>query len=304
MKRGQQLQYKRKWTAATRSLKKQLRDNLVESERDSEDSGESLLGSADSSVLKRLEDGIENNSDREPAPNIDLQGTASSFSDADSMIDSNNIHADDQHVGWECNDCHVAVSSDSEDDNDCFKSDLAAWVTEFQIKQNAVDAILKLLKRSDHHDLPCACHTLLHTARHVETQVKSGLDYHYLALGSQLLKQFKQYSLPRRKQAGGIEISLNVDGLPLFHSSSTVMWPVLCAIVNMQPVTVFPVVLTCGDTKPTDLDFLSDTVHDLKNILQHGLQDGDNTIHVALHRIVCDAPARAMMEASNLYSGY
>ena len=300
MKRAQQLQYKRKWTAATRSLKKQLRETFVESDRDSEDSEQALLGSADSSVLNLLEDGIENNSEREPAPDIDLQGNASSFSDTDSVIDSDNMHADDQHDGWECIDCDVTVSSHSEDDNDCFESDLAAWVTEFQIKQNAVDAILKLLKRSGHPDLPCTCRTLLHTARQVETQVKSGLDYHYLGLGSQLLKHFKQYSLPRREQAGGIEIPLNVDGLPLFHSSSSMMWPVLCAIVNMQPVTVFPVVLTCGDTKPTDLDFLSDTVHDLKNILQHGLQDGDNTIHVALRCIVCGCTSKGYGESKQI----
>jgi hypothetical protein len=57
-----------------------------------------------------------------------------------------------------------------------------------------------------------------------------------------------------------LEISLNIDGLPLFKSSSKTLWPILCGMMNVEPVAVFPVALTYGTSKPTDLEFLQDTM--------------------------------------------
>ncbi len=42
-------------------------------------------------------------------------------------------------------------------------------------------------------------------------------------------------------------------------------------MMNLKPLIVFPVALTYGGTKPHNLDFLSDTIMDLNNIIQNGL---------------------------------
>ena len=78
----------------------------------------------------------------------------------------------------------------------------------------------------------------------------------------------------------------------------------LCAIANVEPIVVFPVVLTCGSSKPKDLEFLEDIVKDLGHILQHGLQDGDQVLQISLRCVVCDAPARALVRGTKLCSGY
>ena len=62
--------------------------------------------------------------------------------------------------------------------------------------------------------------------------------------------------------------------------------------------------LACGQVKPSDLDFLNDVVSDLKKLLVSGLQMENKIIKVNLLSVVCDAPARAMVKASKLYSGY
>ena len=74
--------------------------------------------------------------------------------------------------------------------------------------------------------------------------------------------------------------------------------------MNISPVRIFPVALTYGESKPTDLDFLSDSVRDLNNILKDGLHYGDRVIEVTLRCVICDAPARALVKGSKLYSGY
>lgn len=63
----------------------------------------------------------------------------------------------------------------------------------------------------------------------------------------------------------------NTDGFPLFNSTRRSSWPVLCYISNLKPRTVFEVVLTAGEGKPTNLDYLEEFICDLKNLIVCGL---------------------------------
>lgn len=59
-----------------------------------------------------------------------------------------------------------------------------------------------------------------------------------------------------------------------------------------------------GSSKPTNLDFLNDTVRDVKTLLATGLQVGFDNYPVLLKFVVCDAPARALVKSTKQYSGY
>lgn len=289
MKRSRQQRYKRNWAAATRR-KKTHRDSSDES---------------DKKYMHKSPRHIDFMPSVEEASVADLEHEVAACSDSFGPPHADQDVSDD---GWKFidQDVHVIVSSsESDGETEDFQEKLAAWAMEFNVKHNAVDSLLKLLKTSGHADLPVTARTLLHTTRNVRTEWKSGMQYYYFGLASELLKHFKMYPVHKRAQVDVLEISLNIDGLPLFRSSSMSLWPVLCAIVNIKPVAVFPIALTCGESKPTDLDFLSDLARDLKSILQHGLCGGDDEkIQVALRCIVCDAPARAMVKMVKLYSGY
>ncbi|VDI56277.1 Hypothetical predicted protein [Mytilus galloprovincialis] len=67
---------------------------------------------------------------------------------------------------------------------------------------------------------------------------------------------------------------------------------------------IFFVALTLGRSKPSNLDFLRETIRELDNVLQNGFPSGNRTIKVNLKGIVCDAPARAFVKGTKLYCGY
>ena len=140
------------------------------------------------------------------------------------------------------------------------------------MKHNAVDELLKLLQRSGHPQLPSTARTLLKTPRAIESSELSGMQYIYFELKEQLLAAFRKYPQNIQENTQHIELSLNVDGLPLHKSSSKSVWPILCAIMNMEVVHVFPVALTYGKSKPTNLEFLNKTIQDLNDLVTNGLK--------------------------------
>ena len=219
----------------------------------------------------------------------------------------NNInYNDEQEMGLIGLDVSEASDSevDSEVGDDLLTDKLAKWANNFQVKHNAVDSLLKILQESGHPNLPSSTRTLLNTARKVPVQIKSGMQYIYFPFANELIKNLSRYPNASTADLDTIELSFNVDGLPLFKSSQNSLWPILCAIVNIKPVTVFPVVLTYGRSKPHDLGFLEEMIRDLNCILKHGLQLQNKTFSVVVQCIVCDAPARAFVKGTKLYSEY
>ena len=148
---------------------------------------------------------------------------------------------------------------------------MVEWVNEYKVKHNAVDSLLKILKDSGHDQLPGSARSLIKTARYVPLTEKSGMDYIYFPVKEELMRQFLRYPTMTKEKVTSLGISLNIDGLPLFSSSNKSLWPVLCGIMNVEPVAIFPVALTYGSFKPTDLLFLEETVGDLNHLLEHGL---------------------------------
>ena len=92
--------------------------------------------------------------------------------------------------------------------------------------------------------------------------------------------------------------------MPLFESSTYSLWPVLCCVANIKPSQVFPVALYGGNAKPNDLDFLSETINELAELLSGGITANDTHFKCVLKFIVCDAPARAMVKCAKQFSGY
>jgi hypothetical protein len=213
-------QYRRRWTAAHRKLTATCSIDSLECDMSSDDEFESSLSN------ERVSG---ENCDWETSNfNIELTctGTASHKSPEYPAKKFPNM----DYCSWKDYDFETCTSSDTESEqmDDGVLSDLlAAWSCEFNVKQNAVDTLLKILQLAG-HKVPSTARSLLKTTKHVSISEKSGMQYVYLDIRKQLQRFVEAIPSKVLESLGNtLEISLNIDGLPLFKSSSTSVWPIL-----------------------------------------------------------------------------
>ena len=132
----------------------------------------------------------------------------------------------------------------------------------------------------------------------------ANIYYFHFGLATMISSTLKKYSSDDVQSLDRIIISLNIDGLPLFKSSNTSVWPVLGAITNLKPMKSFLITVTVGNSKPSNLDFLNETIIDLNNLLINGFDYNERHFGVTLSCIICDAPAKAFVKRVKQYSGY
>jgi hypothetical protein len=120
----------------------------------------------------------------------------------DSEADENSKSSDDG-IDWDTVDKYAALSiysdSSSMEEEDILADDLVNWTNQFQVNHNALDALLKILKKHGHSSLPSTARTLLKTVREVETKSVSGMEYFNFGIESELIKNFEQYPVRKRK---------------------------------------------------------------------------------------------------------
>lgn len=183
------------------------------------------------------------------------------------------------------------------------REELTEWACDFGVHHNALDALLKVLRRQGHGELPSTARTLLSTKRNLHVETIGGVETIKYDVASQLSLHLNKYPPDTTKDIDSIDISLNIDGLPLFKSSNKSLWPILCSI-NLTPKCVFPLSLSLASSKPKDITFISDVVTELSPVLQDGLEWAGRSLKVHLSCIICDAPAKAMVRCVKLHSGY
>ncbi len=111
-------------------------------------------------------------------------------------------------------DCDTYLSSSEEESETHYlREDLITWANKHQIRQCALDDLLKVLRSQGHDTLPATARTLLKTVRVVDIQNKSGMQYIHLSLSKEIEKVLKRYPCEVTSRIHSLEISLNVDGL-------------------------------------------------------------------------------------------
>lgn len=180
------------------------------------------------------------------------------------------------------------------------KQQIRVWAVKFSIQQCAISSLLKILIQYFPH-LPRDARTLLKVPTDYTVKPIRGGEYCHVGLLKGLYKIIERSSA----SFDHLELQINVDGIPLFRSSSTSLWPILCLVKNVDARQPFVVGIFSGKEKPGSAsEFLSEFVSEANDLMTNGLQLGDAKLNVKLHSFVCDAPARAFMKGIKSHSGY
>ena len=192
--------------------------------------------------------------------------------------------------------------SDAAEDSGSIVRDLAEWAVKYNISLSATGSLLSAL-RPHLPGLPKDARTLMKTPTGMRYTVRSisGGEYCHLSLADGLT-----YLVKKSKTAVKIlELQFNVDGLPLFKSSTLTLWPILCLVKNIELKEPFIVGLFCGKEKPGNAtEFLSEFVSETIHLLHNGLVINDVAYSVTIHCFCMDAPARAFVKGIKCHSGY
>lgn len=101
---------------------------------------------------------------------------------------------------------------------------------------------------------------------------------------------------------GPVKFDINIDGLPLFKSSKTQLWPILAKFHNSEP---FLVSLFCGTGKPEPVeDYLQDFIQELDGLQKNGIVHEGTQFEVKINAFICDSPARAFVKCIKGHNAY
>lgn len=188
-----------------------------------------------------------------------------------------------------------------EDKNENLSADLGAWAVRNRCTRSTINELLSILQHHGLNELPKDSRTLLKTPRFVKTSSKCGGDYVYFGLASgmsRVLSEYPKFSFT----ADNIDLKVNVDGLPLYKSSKTQLWPILCMFGNLPP---FIVAIFCGCKKPDDLEeFMFDFLQEYSKLIETGFVHENKTYNVKIKVLICDAPARQFLKCIKSHNGY
>ncbi|XP_065647650.1 uncharacterized protein LOC101238125 [Hydra vulgaris] len=171
-----------------------------------------------------------------------------------------------------------------------FLSDeLASWAARNKCTRVCINELLEILSKNGHNNLQKNCRTLMKTPRYIQTLTVSGGEYVYLGILNGITKILEMYT-GNKLSLKPIFLEVNIDGLPLFKSSSKQFWPILGAFGGMKP---FIIALYCGMQKQDPVsEFLKDFLAEFCDLKANGFTFDNLLFKLDLKYFCCDAPAR------------
>lgn len=171
------------------------------------------------------------------------------------------------------------------------------WAIKHNITHSALTDLLHIM-HNFHPELPLSSKTLLQTPVSINKKKLDTGEYCHISL-TRILEYISKFYLGTT-----IEISFNIDGLPLFNSTNNHFWPILGLIKNMQ-MPPFVIGVFYGQSKPSPLHlYLADFIEELSFLLKNGFTVNDRHFNVKVHSFICEAPARAYVKQIKYHNGY
>jgi hypothetical protein len=216
-----------------------------------------------------------------------------------------NIDCEIKVINESNSDDQVIYNANTESNNfysdDClnFLPWLRDWAIGNHISHVASTELMTRVKPK-YPELPTDARSLLKTPRKINVQsIPPGYYYHF-GLRDCIEELVSRYfeNLP------SIRVNVNVDGLPLFKSSSSQVYPILRNLVeNYSQVNV--VGICYGKEKPGDANlFLRAFTEEAINFTLNGVTINGHNYAFKINAFICDVPAKAFIRFTKGHSGY
>lgn len=199
-------------------------------------------------------------------------------------------------------DCADNYDAEPEDDLVVFKRELAEAKVQHRITNAGMDAMLRIMRKIEPR-LPKDSRTLVKPQAGIELKLLAGGQYYHFGLEQQV----KADRCNDRGLVNGFQLQLqvNFDGLPLYKSKNNSVWPILGLLKNVKHASVFVIGIFYGYNKPNSIEvYLQEFLDEYQRLSQNGFLLNNVHVTIALHSVVCDAPARAMIKCVKGHSGY
>lgn len=169
---------------------------------------------------------------------------------------------------------------------------LSNWYRKHLPGKKCFDELLEILF-SEGIDIPRSANSLIKFNKKIETRcVEPGVYFHN-GIGhhvESLKNNIERYNVQE------LLLDLNIDGLPLFKSSNTVLWPILGHFFNIPCSDVFLIGTYLGQGKPENVNtYLQDLINEINKINVSGIQLNKINLRIKIRAFICDAPARSFL---------
>lgn len=160
------------------------------------------------------------------------------------------------------------------DDNEI--KELRQWAVNYRVKNNAVDALLNILRPRLLPQLPKCAKTLLKTSKAsydirpmTDSRGRDG-EYVYIGIKNQILRHVNPEFHEVESESGMklVDIDVNVDGLKVFKSSKNDAWVISARIFDKSRLyKTFTIAAYYGQGKPKNFNlFLKDFVREINEL--------------------------------------
>ncbi|KAI2645848.1 HTH-type transcriptional regulator GalR [Labeo rohita] len=146
------------------------------------------------------------------------------FYDALDFKSFNDFENDYADTDLDCSDSEDEIENASEiqlDDAD----GLAEWAAEYSISQNALSALLKIKQKG--LNVPLDARTLMCTERKCNVKNVAGGSYYHFGIRNSVVAELASLDFDLRDLTDSLTLRINIDGLPLFRSTTLSLWPIL-----------------------------------------------------------------------------
>lgn len=193
-----------------------------------------------------------------------------------------------------------ANSSRNDNHSDSLEDTLKKWAFKHKITHAALRDLLTGLISHGHQNLPKDPRTLLQTPRSAKIVPMGSGEFCSFNLKDIICQQIEKFNI----SSSDLKLTLNVDGLPIFKSSSFSLW-LLCGYLDETEQSPFIISVYGGASKPEDAnEFMRPFVNDMIDIQNNGILVKNVSFNVTIKNVIFDSPARSFITYTKGHTGY